>query len=146
MKTIITSPESAKEFEHYFDLRWRVLRKPWNQPKGSEKDDLEENSYHVMATDEQSNVIGCGRLHFIADNQAQIRYMAVTPEHENQGIGKKLLDELEHYAAKNGAKDIMLHARENAVGFYQRAGYSLVEKSHLLFDCIQHFKMTKHLS
>ena len=142
----ISSPASHEDFEKYFELRWRVLRKPWNQPIGSEQDDLEKQSYHVMAMDEHNNVIGCGRLHFIDDNHAQIRYMAVAPDHEKQGIGKMILDKLEKYAAKKGANEITLHARENAVSFYLRAGYLLAGKSHLLFDSIQHFKMTKHFS
>ena len=146
MSVTLTSPKSEKDLEKYFDLRWRILRKPWNQPKGSEKDDMEEQSYHVMAVDDQHNIIGCGRLHFISDSHAQIRYMAVSPEYGKQGIGKKLLEQLEAYAIQNGAKDITLHARENAVGFYLKAGYSLIEKSHLLFDCIQHFKMNRHFS
>ena len=71
----IRSPGSQNDYEAYYELRWRILRKPWNQPKGSERDDLEEQSYHVMATNEHEHVIGCGRLHFISENHAQIRYM-----------------------------------------------------------------------
>ena len=142
----IISPVSNDDFEKYFDLRWRVLRKPWNQPRGSEKDELEEQSYHLMAIDDQQKIIGCGRLHFTTDSHAQIRYMAVAPEYGKRGIGKKILEQLEAYAAQNKAKEITLQARENAVEFYLKAGYSLIEKSHLLFGCIQHFKMNKYFS
>jgi len=34
-------PETAVDRERYFDLRWRVLREPWQQPRGSERDDRE---------------------------------------------------------------------------------------------------------
>ena len=143
MDITIKQPQSEKEFEAYYDLRWRVLRQPWQQPQGSEKDELEDTSFHVMACDENNKVVGVGRLHFNNKTEAQIRYMAVNPEFKNQGIGSLILAALEQYA-KEDCKAVMLHARENAAGFYQKKGYELLEKSHLLFDSIQHYKMVKY--
>lgn len=37
---IIKSPQTRDEFFAYYDLRWQILLAPWNQPKGSEQDDL----------------------------------------------------------------------------------------------------------
>ena len=146
MDITIKQPQSEKEFEAYYDLRWRVLRQPWQQPRGSEKDELENESFHIMACDKNNNVVGAGRLHFNNEREAQIRYMAVVPEYEKQGIGTLILEALEQHAKENNCKTIMLHARENAVGFYQKKGYELLEKSHLLFDSIQHYRMRKNIS
>ena len=52
---------SPEQLEHYYDLRWRILRAPWKQPRGSEKDILEEDSYHLMVVDAKQRVIGVGR-------------------------------------------------------------------------------------
>jgi len=71
--------------------------------------------------------------------------MAVSPVHEKQGIGRALIKELEQQANKTSHKIIVLDARENAVGFYQKLGYKIREKSYLLFGEIQHFRMTKTL-
>ena len=138
----ITSPRTEDEFEKYFELRWRILRKPWNEPRGSEKDLDEYNSFHLMAID-NNDVIGVARLQFVKDKQAQLRYMAVDEKHQGQGIGKRLLNQMETYASGQNAKEIFLHARENAVGFYEKLGYEIIEKSYLLFDSIQHYKMSK---
>ena len=143
MPITIKQPKTEKEFEAYYDLRWRVLREPWQQPEGSEKDELENESFHVMAADENNKVVGVGRLHFNTETEAQIRYMAVAPEYEKQGVGTLILEALEKHAKENSCKTIVLHARENAVGFYQKKDYELLEKSHLLFDSIQHYKMFK---
>ncbi|MEJ2362384.1 MAG: thioesterase, partial [Gammaproteobacteria bacterium] len=35
------SPQTKQEWQAYFDLRWRILRAPWQQARGSERDDLE---------------------------------------------------------------------------------------------------------
>jgi len=140
----IISPESTEEFEKYYELRWRLLRKPWNKEKGTEQDDDENNSYHLMAI-KNNQVLGVARLQNISSTEAQLRYMAVDDKHHNQGIGKAIIQSMENYARKNNMHSIMLHARENAVGFYEKTGYELVEKSYLLFDCIQHYKMKKIL-
>ena len=145
MPITIKQPETEKEFEAYYDLRWCILRRPWQQPKGSEKDELENESFHVMACDENSNVVAVGRLHFNNKKEARIRYMAVDSEHLEKSIGALILEALEEKAKQECCKTIVLDARENAVGFYQKKGYELLEKSHLLFDSIQHYRMHKYL-
>jgi len=142
----ICEPRSREDFERYYYLRWKILRKPWNQPKGSEIDDnLEDKSIHIMVCDEDRRPVGVARLHFNTPEEAQIRYMAVDDDFQRRGIGAMLLEELERRAKKRGAKYIILNARENAVGFYRKNGYIIVEKTYILFDTIQHFKMRKDL-
>ena len=58
----IREPKDNSEFEAYYDLRWRILRKPWGQERGSEKDELEEEAFHVIAVD-NGRIIGGGRGH-----------------------------------------------------------------------------------
>ncbi|MDH5764602.1 MAG: GNAT family N-acetyltransferase [Gammaproteobacteria bacterium] len=141
----LVSPQTEEEFKQYFELRWRILRKPWNQALGSEQDNDEDNSYHLMAVCD-NKTIAVARLQFIDNTTAQIRYMAVTREFEGQGIGRSMIDHMEAYALKNNINKIMLHARENAIGFYHKMGYTIEEKSYLLFNSIQHYKMTKNIT
>lgn len=142
---LFKSPYTDEEFQRYYAFRWQQLRAPWQQPRGSEKDELEEVSFHVMAVTDENEIIGVGRLHFIDDETAQIRYMAVDPVYQGQGIGGQLLHHLEEYAASAGRYTILLHARENALRFYEKLGYEKREKSHLLYGEIQHFRMEKSL-
>ena len=141
----IKEPASEEEFKHYYHLRWLLLRAPWNQAEGSEVDAIEDQCFHVMAVDEINNVIAVARLQFNSNTEAQIRYMAVIREHERKGIGRELIKVMEQYAQKSSCKKIVLHAREPAIGFYQKLGYKVIEKSYLLFDEIQHFQMIKKL-
>ena len=142
---IITSPISQQDFEKYYSLRWKLLRKPWKQPKGSERDELEETAFHVMICELDRNPIGIGRLHFNNDNEAQIRYMAVEKKYRRKGIGKLILSELEKEAKNKQIKLITLNARESAVLFYQASGYTIRQPSHTLFNSIKHFKMIKNV-
>lgn len=142
---IISTPVTPEEFEKYFDLRWRMLREPWQQPRGSERDELEDTSHHLMVCDDTGQILGAGRLHAASPLQGQIRYMAVANHYQGQGVGSLLLNALEHSARENHFRSIVLHARENALPFYLHHGYTQLEKSHLLYNSIQHYKMIKHL-
>lgn len=141
---IIRSPLPKNEYNAYYLLRWQVLRAPWKQDKGSEKDELEDNSVHRIAV-LNNKIIACGRLHFIDQLTAQIRYMAVSEEFLHKGIGSRILVSLEDAARENNIKTIVIDAREAAVSFYEKHGYQLLEKSHLLFNEIQHYKMLKNI-
>jgi hypothetical protein len=37
MEIKIRPPKTKSEWENYYDLRFRVLREPWQQPRGFEK-------------------------------------------------------------------------------------------------------------
>ena len=141
---IIRSPLNKTEYDDYYTLRWQILRAPWGQDKGSEKDKLEDDAIHRIAIIDQQ-VIAVGRLHFVDKTTAQIRYMAIFDSLQNQGVGKLMLQSLEKAAKEKNIQLIILHAREAVVGFYKKQGYQLLEKSHLLFNEIQHYKMQKVL-
>ncbi len=138
------SQPREKDMDQYFELRWRVLRKPWNQPRGSEIDGMDDRAIHLAAYD-GDRIVAVARLHFNSEEEAQIRYMAVDERYRNRGIGGEMLKELERIAREKGAKYIVLEARENAVNFYLKNGYVMVKKSFLLFDSIQHYRMMKRL-
>lgn len=140
----VRKPRTKKEYEKYYDLRWRILRNPWGQPRGSEKDELEGQSIHLMAC-EKGKLLGVGRVHFNSSKEAQIRYMAVEEGLRGKGTGTMILKELEKNAEKKGASHVTLNAREFAVGFYKKHGYRIVGKAHTLFGVIPHYKMRKKL-
>lgn len=142
---IITKPQTPEEFERYYDLRWRILRAPWDQPRGSEKDEKEDEAIHVMACEEDGIPVGVGRAHFNSPEEAQVRYMAVEENQRGKGVGELILKELERRAGQKGAVYMVLNARDNAVAFYERYGYRIIKQSHTLFGSIPHFEMRKDL-
>ncbi len=143
---VCRAPKNEQEFAQYYQLRWQTLRQPWQQPKGSELDSLEQQSIHRAIFDESNAIIAIGRLHFANQHQAQVRYVAVKDGCHGKGLGKQIMLELELIAKHYGAKEIKLKARENAVDFYLALAYQLKDFSHLLYDEIKHFTMVKLLS
>ena len=142
----ITSPSCEAEFAAYYELRWKLLRFPWNQPRGSEQDDREGDSIHLMAVTGEATAVGVGRLHFNSISEAQIHYMGVLPARQRQGIGTRMLTALEDRARQLGASVIRLNARETALGFYLRHGYNPIGAGEMLYNRIAHVRMRKDLT
>jgi len=139
----ITEPSTADEFQQYYELRWKILREPWRQPRGSERDELERSSRHIMVVDNHRAVIAVGRLQLNSIREAQIRYMAVAVEQQRKGVGTRLLVALEQRAIDLGAACIVIDARESALRFYRKHGYEPQGPGHMLFNSIAHVRMKK---
>jgi GNAT superfamily N-acetyltransferase len=140
------SPASDEEWERYYDLRWRVLREPWAQPRGSERDNLEADSFHAALWDQTGAPAAVGRLHLNSPAQAQVRYMAVDPKAARRGLGSRILAALEARAAELGATEIVLNARTEAQPFYVRHRYRVVGPAETMFGVILHDRMAKSIS
>lgn len=136
---------TSEEIEKILELRFKILREPWFQPKDSSSDGHEDTSHNAYVADKEGNVIACGRLQYNDANTGQIRYMAVANGMQGKGLGKIILKALEEKAKQLGLRRLELQARENALDFYRSNGYTLKEKTHLLFGVIQHYLMDKTL-
>ena len=144
----LITPKTNAEFTQYYHLRWRILRKPWGQAEGSERDDMDdkgEEFCHHLAAVKKQKIIGVARLEFPTKETAQLRYMAIDNLYQKQGIGRRIVQHMEQYAVQKKSQVLFLNARENALGFYEKLGYEITGKSYLLFDSIQHYKMSKTL-
>lgn len=138
----LRSPATAQEWQDYYQLRWQILREPWQQPIGSERDELEDLAYHLILVDEVGGIAAAGRLHKIDESRAQVRYMAVSTQHQGKGAGSRILSGLEAQAAAWGCSQVQLNARDTAQAFYQRAGYAVIADAAEQFG-IRHYVMRK---
>ncbi len=142
---VLTEPRTAQDWESYFNLRWRVLRQPWDQPRGSERDELDAESFHLLARDAAGTIVGVGRLHLNSATEAQVRYMAVDETCRDRGIGSRILGGLEGRALSQGVAGIVLNAREATLNFYRRHGYVIEGPAETLFGAVRHVRMRKAL-
>ena len=141
----IIEPTSETDLEKYYDLRFEILRKPWNREKLSTKDEWENISVHVLMLDEKGDAIATGRLQLNDAEEGQIRSMAVRGDLQGKGLGSAIIQYIEAKAKAKKLKSIVLDARENAVKFYEKHGYVVTGDSYLLFGEIKHFRMKKNL-
>jgi N-acetylglutamate synthase-like GNAT family acetyltransferase len=141
---IIRQPSTEEEVDEMYDLRWTILRKPWDKPRGSERDDKEGDSIPFIALLGE-NMVGTARFHNITDRIGQIRYLAVEEVFQRKKIGSNIIQSI-HMTARNlRMRYIILNAWESSVGFFKKLGYEVVEEGPTLFGEIKHFKMKKRL-
>jgi ribosomal protein S18 acetylase RimI-like enzyme len=106
------------------ELRWRVLRAPLGHPREATRFHFEDESLHLVALDGEA-LVGCVLFHPEEDQGGRLFQMAVEPARQGQGIGLRLVRTLEAELARRGFRTVTLHARDTAVGFYQRLGYAV---------------------
>jgi predicted GNAT family N-acyltransferase len=135
-----------KEYTAAWELREAVLRRPLGL--SLEGVDLSEESHywHFGAFDETSGEI-LGTVFLIPQEGAfwRLRQMAVRPDLQGRGIGRHLVLGAIAAARAAGASGITLHARAEAIGFYERLGFRSVGNPFLEVG-IEHQTMSRALA
>ncbi len=143
---VVITPKTKEHFEAYYALRYRVLRQPWGQAKGSEKDDYEPISDHFMAVDDQSGeVYGVVKLFEKEPGVAQLSHLAVIKPKQGTGVGKLLLETVENAARQKGYKKIGAMSRLSTTDFFDIHGYTITGVPSLHFSTIELVWMEKKL-
>ncbi|MEC4003113.1 GNAT family N-acetyltransferase [Flavobacterium sp. SUN052] len=112
-------------------------------------DDLETTSHFGLFINEKLigvvSVFKSRNLNFKAENQFQIRGMAVLKEHQKKGYGELLVKHCERYAIEEKSDLIWFNARETAVLFYEKLGYNKVGNPFSIADIGIHYVMKKEI-
>lgn len=133
----------SKEYEQMVRLRYEVLRKPLglefsNEELEQEKDDL------LIGSFDEDQMLGCCLLTKISDHCVRLRQMAVHKSQQGKGIGEALISFTEKIAKDKGFRILMMHARDTAIGFYEKYGYR-VRGDQFIEVNISHHVMEKPL-
>jgi predicted GNAT family N-acyltransferase len=126
------------------ELRNRVLR----LPLGLHLSDLdvrnEDEQVHLVAMDGRGRVIGCVLIAF-SGNVAKLRQLAIDDAYRGQGTGTELMKRAEQAVLSRNVRNVTLHGRVTARGFFERLGYT--SRSEIFTEVtIPHIEMQKHLT
>ena len=138
----IRSPKTTTEWDDYYDLRYRILREPLGKPRGSERNEGDTTGIHLALYDNQT-LRAIARLDAAEPRVSQVRFVAVDDTVRGKGYGRMIMEAAEAKSKALGNTKMILHARDYAVEFYLKIGYTTVEKSYKLFDVLQHYLMEK---
>ncbi len=86
---------------------------------------LFEDIQEFLVAEEDGQVVGCGALHVMWEDLAEVRTLAVDPEHAGQGLGSLLLTALMDRAREVGVRRVF--CLTFAVPFFERHGFELIE-------------------
>lgn len=125
---ILIRPPRKSERKEMYELRWRILRKPFGLPRGSELDNKEHQSHCLIAIHKVSGkIVGTARLthhqHKSKRKVAIINCVIVDPQYRRKGIGTLLLTRLHKMAKEQGYHAIVLDSRRKSEPFYRSLGY-----------------------
>ena len=134
----------SPEYDEAVRFRDRLLRRPLGLTFTDAQLAAEVHSHHLggyIADVLQAYCMLTPR----SAGEVQMRQVAVTPELQGQGYGRRLTEFAENYARQLSVRVISCHARDSAVPFYEKQGYLLVGEP---FEevTIMHQKMEKRLS
>lgn len=135
----------SKEYQQMINLRYNILRKPLGLNFSPEE--LEKEKHEVLiAAFEDEQMLGCCMLVKQSENSkiVRLRQMAVLNNLQGKGIGRALMAFAENISRDLGYSRIMMHARKDVVGFYERFGYK-VTSGEFEEITIPHFTMEKEL-
>lgn len=120
--TSITKMQKCHTYE-VAEVEKACFSKPWSQ-KALEAE-LSNSSAQFYVLTAASQVIGYCGMHIAAD-EAYIANIAVLPEHQGKGCGKKLTSHLVKTAKEKGCSFITLEVRPSntkAVALYKNLGF-----------------------
>jgi GNAT superfamily N-acetyltransferase len=133
----------SHEYRQMVKLRDDVLRKPLGL--GFTPQELEEEKDNMLiAAFEEEDILGCCMLVEENPQTVRLRQMAVLNDLQGKGIGRALMNFAENIARDQGYKVLAMHARKNAIGFYEKMGYK-VAGDEFMEVTIPHYLMEKQL-
>jgi N-acetylglutamate synthase-like GNAT family acetyltransferase len=133
----------SKEYQQMVELRLEILRKPLGLSFSPEELEKEKDDILIGAFDEEE-MTGCCILTKINENSVKLRQMAVMKNMQGKGIGETIIQFAENIARDKGYKTLTMHARDTALGFYEKYDYKIEGEGFLEVN-IPHHLMKKNL-
>jgi ribosomal protein S18 acetylase RimI-like enzyme len=133
----------SKLYHQMVQLRLDILRKPLGLSFTKEELDKEKDDILIGSFDEDQ-MLGCCILTKIDDSRIRLRQMAVQKKLQGKGIGESIVSFAENIARDKGYKILMMHARDTAIGFYEKYGY-VVKGDQFIEVKTNHHVMEKRL-
>lgn len=133
----------SKEYQQMVTLRMDILRKPLglgftNEELAKEKDDI------LIGAFDEDKILACCLLTKIDNATIKLRQMAVHNNVQGKGIGASMMSFAETVARDRGYKKLMMHARDTAIGFYEKFDFK-VNGGEFIEVNVPHHVMEKKL-
>jgi predicted GNAT family N-acyltransferase len=131
------------DYHREVKLRFDVLRRQL-APGAADDDYAAEAGFIHFGLFDGDEIVACCFVVPMSGDTVRLRQMAVHPDRQRLGLGRRLIREVETELARRGCHCIVLHAREGARGFYERTGYAVTSDAFTEVG-IPHFRMEKPL-
>lgn len=133
----------SPEYQQMIKLRDDILRKPLGLTFSPAELEKEKDNILIGAFDDEL-MLGCCMLVEENPKTVRLRQMAVLNDLQGKGIGRVMMNFAENLARDRGYKILSMHARKNAIGFYEKMGYKVASEEFSEIT-IPHYVMEKEL-
>lgn len=133
----------SSDYQKAIQLRYSILRAPLGLNFSQEDLDNEKEHIHI-ASFEDDDLLGCCMLTKIDQHTLQLRQMAVKANLQRKGIGESIMSFAENIGRDKGYRRIIMHARDTAIGFYEKFGYK-VKGDQFIEVNLPHHMMEKNI-
>ena len=144
-------PFAEAEYEQALKLRDEVLRRPLGMSIADDDLSGDADALHIGAFVRSGaedapaeRLVGTLLLRALDDRTLQMKQVAVEEARRGTGTGRDMVRFAEVLAAELGYDEIVLHARENAVPFYEKLEY-IREGERFEEIGIPHYRMRREL-
>jgi predicted GNAT family N-acyltransferase len=109
-----------------------------------EIDDLDNESWHLVAYDDHNQPLATARLHEDHPHIWHVQRVATHKIARGRGLGRALFAHIASLAPEHGITQLTLGAQQSAQGFYEKLGFS-VQGEPFLEEGVPHIEMIKNL-
>jgi predicted N-acetyltransferase YhbS len=113
------------QYAQMVQLRNQILREPLGLTLTAEELDSEKNDILIAAFDDDE-MMGCCILTPMDASTLRLRQMAVPSSLQGKGIGASIMSFAEDLARDKGYSRMIMHARDTAIGFYEKFGFRVI--------------------
>ena len=110
------------QYAQMVQLRNQILREPLGLKLTAEELDDEKDDILIAAFDDE-DMLGCCILTPMDSSSIRLRQMAVPASLQGKGIGASIMSFAEDLARDKGYGRMIMHARDTAIGFYEKFGF-----------------------
>ena len=133
----------TREYDQMIQLRKQILRQPLGL--SFSEDELEHERHNILiGAYDDDEMLGCCMLCPINHHTLRLRQMAVQNNLQGKGIGASIMSFAENLARDKGYQKIVMHARDTAIGFYEKLGYKVKGDGFIEVN-VPHHVMEKEL-
>lgn len=116
-------PAKKKDVRHIMKLTKDSVRTKelMKRTRANVESDLDD--YYIYEIDR--NIVGCIALHHYPEStKGELAFLCVSPSHEDQGLGRKMIEFVEKKAKSSGLKELLVLSTQSFTYFQTKAGFS----------------------
>ena len=113
--------------QKFYKLRHDVLRAPLGLNLDDTTTQASEKQYmHIGLVEGEDDLLGGLLIEHQGDQTAKLSQMVVDKKYQAGGSGRLLVEGAEELIYEMGVRKVVLHARTDAQGFYEKLGYTAI--------------------